>query len=621
MVMGSIVTEPDGDRLVFIYDHTGCIDPDSTYADRDPNSPLYDPNPTEPILRKVWTLNELVGPIWLEEYPELNSSYGMAQDGFSSSGLVVGVVWDSTVDTSGLGQDTRMPVYLDLTDPILELKLVPTPLPISEYDSISAPTVSDAGDIHFRLNHAGTVQSYLYRPARDGEPEESILLPDLGVSFEGINALRQLIAEDRDNEVIVRYTIIDSTGNGIVDEIPTIQYSANGRPGSRDWTIIWTKGPNNLGQFTAELHINKGSDAGRYIVRYGGAPGNLTEERRFLLPTATSTFNGPPNDSGDTAYSEGLYPDTYYFHEGAPADGDEVLIPRIENLIVPESKPAGLTTSNGFHDSVISNRDATGYGWLVGYFANDGTVQGRRPYLLEPIVATAEPGIIVNPAANLITSESGGTDAFDVVLNTEPSADVTIGFSSDNTSEGTIDNSSLTFTPANWSTPQTVTITGVDDLIEDGDVAYTIITAAAMSTDPDYNGLDADDISVTNLDDDGPSGGGSATYSVLDDLNWQPLPIPDNNPVGISSTINISDNHQITGLTVALDISHQRSSDLQVVLASSNGVQVPLSNFSGGNSVSDFNGSTSTGDWTLEVIDTRNRKEGTLNSWSITVDY
>ena len=38
---------------------------------------------------------------------------------------------------------------------------------------------------------------------------------------------------------------------------------------------------------------------------------------------------------------------------------------------------------------------------------------------------------------------------------------------------------SLTFTPANWNTPQTVTVTGVDDAIDDGDVAYTIVTAAA----------------------------------------------------------------------------------------------------------------------------------------------
>src|SRR3989442_5874664 len=42
---------------------------------------------------------------------------------------------------------------------------------------------------------------------------------------------------------------------------------------------------------------------------------------------------------------------------------------------------------------------------------------------------------------------------------------------------------SLTFTPGNWSTAQTVTVTGADDFGVDGSVAYTIVTAAATSTD------------------------------------------------------------------------------------------------------------------------------------------
>ena len=42
---------------------------------------------------------------------------------------------------------------------------------------------------------------------------------------------------------------------------------------------------------------------------------------------------------------------------------------------------------------------------------------------------------------------------------------------------------SLTFTPANWNVAQTVTVTGVDDAIDDGDVTYSIVTAAATSAD------------------------------------------------------------------------------------------------------------------------------------------
>ena len=86
-------------------------------------------------------------------------------------------------------------------------------------------------------------------------------------------------------------------------------------------------------------------------------------------------------------------------------------------------------------------------------------------------------GITVTPTAGLMTTEAGGTATFTVVLNTQPTADVTIALSSSDTTEGTVSPASLTFTTANWNVAQTVTVTGVDDAVVDGDVAYTIVTA------------------------------------------------------------------------------------------------------------------------------------------------
>ena len=58
---------------------------------------------------------------------------------------------------------------------------------------------------------------------------------------------------------------------------------------------------------------------------------------------------------------------------------------------------------------------------------------------------------------------------------------------------------SLTFTTANWNVARTVTVTGVDDFAMDGDIAYTIITAPAVSTDAKYNGVNAADVAVTRM--------------------------------------------------------------------------------------------------------------------------
>jgi outer membrane protein OmpA-like peptidoglycan-associated protein len=153
-------------------------------------------------------------------------------------------------------------------------------------------------------------------------------------------------------------------------------------------------------------------------------------------------------------------------------------------------------------------------------------------------------GITVTPTSGLTTTEGGGTAAFTVMLDAQPTANVTIGLSSSNSSEGTVSPASLTFTPANWSVAQTVTVTGVDDFVADGSVAYTIVTAAASSADGSYNGLNAADVGVMNTDNDmlgitvSPTsglgtteGGGAAAFTVI--LASQPTA---NVTIGLSSS-------------------------------------------------------------------------------------
>jgi gliding motility-associated-like protein len=103
------------------------------------------------------------------------------------------------------------------------------------------------------------------------------------------------------------------------------------------------------------------------------------------------------------------------------------------------------------------------------------------------------------------TTEVGGTADFTVVLNSQPTANVTIPFSSNDITEGTIAVPNVVFTAANWNVVQTVTVTGIDDAIVDGDMPYTIVTGNVTSTDAAYNALaaaDVDDVAVINTDND-----------------------------------------------------------------------------------------------------------------------
>ena len=111
------------------------------------------------------------------------------------------------------------------------------------------------------------------------------------------------------------------------------------------------------------------------------------------------------------------------------------------------------------------------------------------------------PGVTITPTSG-ITSEAGGSAEFSIVLNTQPAADVTFSVTSSDASEGLVSASSFTFTPDNWNVPQTLTVTGVDDALTDGNVAYDVLTGVATSADAQYDGLDPTDLALTNNDND-----------------------------------------------------------------------------------------------------------------------
>src|SRR5204862_2183068 len=89
----------------------------------------------------------------------------------------------------------------------------------------------------------------------------------------------------------------------------------------------------------------------------------------------------------------------------------------------------------------------------------DATYNGQKP----PDVSLTNNdndavGFTVAPISGLVTTEAGGTATFTIKLNSQPTANVTIGLSSSNPAEGTVSPASVTFTGGvggNWNTPQT----------------------------------------------------------------------------------------------------------------------------------------------------------------------
>ncbi|MGJ8662401.1 MAG: BspA family leucine-rich repeat surface protein [Marinicella sp.] len=108
----------------------------------------------------------------------------------------------------------------------------------------------------------------------------------------------------------------------------------------------------------------------------------------------------------------------------------------------------------------------------------------------------------VTAPSELLTSEAGDTDSFSVSLSLAPTDDVSFNVTSDDTGEGVPSVSSVTFTPSNWNTAQTIVVTGVDDAVIDGDQSYQIILSTLISNDAGYAGINPDDLSAVNIDDD-----------------------------------------------------------------------------------------------------------------------
>ncbi|WP_161631302.1 invasin domain 3-containing protein [Pseudophaeobacter arcticus] len=143
---------------------------------------------------------------------------------------------------------------------------------------------------------------------------------------------------------------------------------------------------------------------------------------------------------------------------------------------------------------------------LAAAVSLDLAYDGFDPADVTPVTTTDDdtPGVTVTALSGQ-PSEAGDAASFTVVLNSEPTADVTIAVSSSDSSEGSVSPATLSFTPGDWSTPQSVTVTGVDDNLADGTPSYSIVLAAAVSLDLAYDGFDPADVTpVTTTDDDTP---------------------------------------------------------------------------------------------------------------------
>ena len=126
--------------------------------------------------------------------------------------------------------------------------------------------------------------------------------------------------------------------------------------------------------------------------------------------------------------------------------------------------------------------------------ANDG------PPSAEVQGTPAAPGVTVSETALTVTEQDTTGNGYTVVLDSEPTADVTVTVAGHAGTDVTRTPGTLTFTASNWDTAQTVTVTAGDDADTTDD--SVTLTHSAASADNDYGGITIAGVAVTVRDND-----------------------------------------------------------------------------------------------------------------------
>ena len=215
-------------------------------------------------------------------------------------------------------------------------------------------------------------------------------------------------------------------------------------------------------------------------------PAAVDEDASGNSVTVTGTLDGVTRDEPTTlTVSVGASDDA------AIAGTDYVAVDDL-SLTIPSGQASG-TASFAFTpledriDERVEAVSITGTTEAAG-FAVTGTTLS--------ITDNDERGVTVSPAA--LTLSEGASETYTVVLDTEPTETVTVTPRVSGSPDMTFDPSSLTFTPSDWFTAQTMTISATED-----DDAYhdsSIVSHAAQGAD--YASLVDGEIPVTIADNE-----------------------------------------------------------------------------------------------------------------------
>ena len=267
-------------------------------------------------------------------------------------------------------------------------------------------------------------------------------------------------------------------------------------------------------------------------------PATLDEGDSATTVTVTGTLNGGTRDAATVVtVSVGASNDAAV--EGTDYDTVEDL-----TLTIGVGQPTGtqtfmLTPTDDDVDETSETLTVAGSTTVTGFTVNGTTVT---------IADDDERGVDVGDTA--LNVPEGGGATYMVVLESEPTGNVTVTPSVSGNSEVTV-SSALTFTPSDWDQAQTVTVSAASD----SDAVNDTATVTHTVSGGDYGTVAAGDIAVTVDDDE--------TVSTEVTLTVDPAALNEGDgatTVTVTGTLNGGARNAATVVTVSVGASNDARS-------------------------------------------------------------
>lgn len=215
-----------------------------------------------------------------------------------------------------------------------------------------------------------------------------------------------------------------------------------------------------------------GHSNGWTTVAEGGAVGNSTD----TLARASDTFTVRLGRTPTANVTVNLI-----------TDGQVMVSPSTLTFTSGNSGTAQTVTVTAVQDTAL---ETALHNSILRFDINSTDPFYNRPRhspLNIPVRDDDDYGIALFESNGNTTPTEGGTDSYTVVLTRQPANSVIVDFTSSSPADATV-TASLTFTNANWATPQTVTVTALGDMINEGREVHNVSAAVRAGSDVNYLG-------------------------------------------------------------------------------------------------------------------------------------